>query len=220
MSIPDSLRRTIATAENLQGIVRTMKTLAAISIHQYEQAVAAVADYERAVRLGLAAFLNETAPVHPRGSNLAVSKAREPAIGVVAFGSDHGLCGRFNEDLAEQIRAILAQFPGYKQHVLVVGARLAAEGALGGRAGQHRFVPGADISHPRCRDRHRADPAATIAGFGAMAESGSRTVAVVSATPPGWNASDALHAGATAARPPLVSKFGAMARTFAAQPLR
>ena len=126
MSIPDSLRRTIATAENLQGIVRTMKTLAAISIHQYEQAVAAVADYERAVRLGLAAFLNETAPVHPRGSNLAVSKAREPAIGVVAFGSDHGLCGRFNEDLAEQIRAVLAQFPGYKQHVLVVGARLAA----------------------------------------------------------------------------------------------
>lgn len=125
MPTPDSLRRTIATAESLRGIVRTMKTLAAVNIRQYERAVAAVADYERTVRMGLAALLGEAAPVHPRPGFFS-SRAREPAVGVVAFGSDHGLCGRFNEDLAEQVRATLAQFPGRAQRILVVGARLAA----------------------------------------------------------------------------------------------
>ena len=121
----ESLRRTVATVENLQGIVRTMKTLAAVSIRQYEQAVVAVADYERAVRLGLAALLVEAAPAHPP-PNLSASRIREPLIGVVAFGSDHGLCGRFNEDLAEQVRVALAGFPAHGHCVLAVGVRLAA----------------------------------------------------------------------------------------------
>lgn len=121
----DSLRHTVATVENLQGIVRTMKTLAAVSIRQYEQAVAAVADYERAVRLALAALLSETAPVRPQ-SDLSASRVREPVVGVVAFGSDHGLCGRFNEDLAEQVRAALAGFPAHGHRILAVGVRLAA----------------------------------------------------------------------------------------------
>lgn len=115
----ESLQHTVATVENLQGIVRTMKTLAAVSIRQYEQAVAAIADYERTVRRGLAALRGEAAPAQGEG--------REPAIiGIVAFGSDHGLCGRFNEDLAEQIRVALAEFPASGHRILAVGARLAA----------------------------------------------------------------------------------------------
>ena len=120
-----SLRHTVATVENLQGIVRTMKTLAAASIRQYEQAVAAVADYERAVRLGLAAVLGETTPHRPQ-PNPASSNRRELIVGVVAFGSDHGLCGRFNEDLAGHIRATLAEFPRHRHRIMVVGVRLAA----------------------------------------------------------------------------------------------
>ncbi|MFZ1640100.1 MAG: F0F1 ATP synthase subunit gamma [Candidatus Contendobacter sp.] len=121
----DSLRHTVATVENLQGIVGTMKTLAAVSIHQYEQAVAAVADYERAVRLGLAAILGEATPLRPQ-PNPASSSQRELIVGVVAFGSDHGLCGRFNEDLAGHIRATLAEFPRHRHRIMVVGVRLAA----------------------------------------------------------------------------------------------
>jgi F-type H+-transporting ATPase subunit gamma len=124
MPTPESLCRTVATVENLQGIVRTMKTLAAVSIHQYEQAVAAVAHYERAVRLGLTAILDETGAVHAH-PGLSPPKGREPIIGMVAFGSDHGLCGRFNEDLAEHSRAALAQFPAHGHRILAVGVRLA-----------------------------------------------------------------------------------------------
>ena len=124
MPTPDSLRRTIATAESLRGIVRTMKTLAAVSIRQYEQAVAAATDYERAVRLGLAALLGESAPV--RSQTDPPSSRKRPIVGLIAFGSDHGLCGRFNEDLAEHIRAALAGFPAHGHRILAVGVRLAA----------------------------------------------------------------------------------------------
>ena len=121
----DTLQRTVATVENLQGIVRTMKTLAAVSIRQYEQAVAAVAHYERAVRLGLTAVLREEAAVHPQSTRSSLGK-RDPIVGVVVFGSDHGLCGRFNEDLAEHVRAALAEFPAPGQRIMAVGVRLAA----------------------------------------------------------------------------------------------
>jgi len=121
----DNLHRTVATVESLQGIVRTMKTLAAVSIRQYEQAVAAVADYEQAVRLGLTAVLGEAAPVHPQPVPAAPGR-REPIVGMVVFGSDHGLCGRFNEDLAEHSRVALAEFPAHDHRILAVGVRLAA----------------------------------------------------------------------------------------------
>ena len=49
-----SLSRKIRSAGDLQSVVRTMKALAASSIGQYEKSVAALADYYRAVELGLA----------------------------------------------------------------------------------------------------------------------------------------------------------------------
>ena len=45
---------------------------------------------------------------------------------MVVFGSDHGLCGRFNEDLAEHVRAALAEFPAPGHRIMAVGVRLAA----------------------------------------------------------------------------------------------
>jgi hypothetical protein len=48
-----SLRRTIAGAADLQSVVRTMKTVAASSIGQYEKSVSALAGYYHVVELGL-----------------------------------------------------------------------------------------------------------------------------------------------------------------------
>ena len=138
----DSLRRNVATVESLQGIVRTMKTLAAVSIRQYEQAVAAVADYERAVRLGLAAVLGG-APLHFQSVPAAPGR-REPMVGLVVFGSDHGLCGRFNQDLAEHSRAALASLHTGDHRILAVGVRLAAVLAnMGLRPEQTCYTPAA-----------------------------------------------------------------------------
>ncbi|MBT3289161.1 MAG: F0F1 ATP synthase subunit gamma, partial [Victivallales bacterium] len=52
-----SLRRKIRGAGDLQSVVRTMKTLAASSIGQYEESVRALGHYYRAVELGLSVCL-------------------------------------------------------------------------------------------------------------------------------------------------------------------
>ena len=46
------LRRRIEAFDDLAGIVRTMKSLAAVSIRQYERAVQSLAPYYRTVELG------------------------------------------------------------------------------------------------------------------------------------------------------------------------
>ena len=84
-----SLRRKINSAGDLQSVVRTMKTLAASSVGQYEKSVRALADYYRTVELGLGACFRESEP-----AALMVERKRQTdagAIGAVVFGSDQGL---------------------------------------------------------------------------------------------------------------------------------
>lgn len=90
-----SLRRKIATAGDLQSVVRTMKALAASNIGQYERSVRALADYYRTVELGLGACFRRAGPVAFTGQRKGHTRAR--AISAVVFGSDQGLVGQFNE---------------------------------------------------------------------------------------------------------------------------
>lgn len=90
-----SLHRKINSAEDLQSVVRTMKAVAASSIGQYEKSVHALANYYRAVELGLGACLRENGP-----APLVAEQKRQTvsgAIGAVVFGSDQGLVGQFND---------------------------------------------------------------------------------------------------------------------------
>ena len=113
-----SLNRKIAGAGDLQGVVRSMKALAASSIGQYEKAVASLEDYYLTVELGLAACLRQGEPI------LAETNRRHDlTIGVVVFGSDQGLVGRFNDVVAEFALAKLASLPG-KKKVWPVGDRV------------------------------------------------------------------------------------------------
>lgn len=92
-----SLKRRIRSAQELKEVVRTMKTLAAVNIRPYEEAVRALAAYDRAVELGLLACLRDTSALHPDGT--APKKASDPT-GIIIFGSDQGLVGQFNEHIA------------------------------------------------------------------------------------------------------------------------
>jgi F-type H+-transporting ATPase subunit gamma len=53
----ESLRRKIDGAGDLEGVVRSMKALAASSIGQYEKAVQSLDDYYRTLELALVACL-------------------------------------------------------------------------------------------------------------------------------------------------------------------
>lgn len=119
METLEQLRRQLDTADDLGGIVRTMKALAAVSIRQYEAAVRSLADYTRTVELGLQVVLRDLPAPHG-------GRPRRPArlVAAVVFGSDHGLCGRFNEEIVQHAIDGLAERAGAaEQRWLVVGAR-------------------------------------------------------------------------------------------------
>jgi F-type H+-transporting ATPase subunit gamma len=118
-----SLNRKITSATDLQSVVRTMKTLAASSVGQYEESVRALADYYRAVELALAVCFHEL-----KGANPSIGDHRSTdtgAIGAIVFGSDQGLVGRFNEVIADFAIETLAAFHGQPQ-VWAVGERVHA----------------------------------------------------------------------------------------------
>jgi F-type H+-transporting ATPase subunit gamma len=95
METPESLKRSIGTAEELHSVVRTMKTLSSTSIRQYDRAVSAMGHYVRTVELGFRVLLREMAIP----SDVPAADERGP-IGLIIFGTDRGFCGPFNRDIA------------------------------------------------------------------------------------------------------------------------
>lgn len=115
----ESLRRKIGSASDLQSVVRTMKALAASSIEQYEKSVSALADYYRAVELGLSACFREYRPA------ITAVPTKTHTVSAIVFGSDQGLVGQFNDVIADYAIKALAALPG-KAQVWAVGERVYA----------------------------------------------------------------------------------------------
>ena len=100
----ESLQRKINTADDLQSIVKTMKSLAAVSIHQYENAVISLADHSRVLAMALQVLMLNLPEA------LRAQKPGPPRrLGIVIFGSDQGMCGRFNPQLVEFVEGRLGQ---------------------------------------------------------------------------------------------------------------
>ncbi len=115
-----NLRRKIASAGELESVVRTMKAMAASSIGQYESAVRSLDDYYRTVQLGLVACFRQAEP--PAATARAEQK-EAGTIGAVVFGSDQGLVGQFNDVMVEFVVNTLGNLPG-KKTVWAVGERI------------------------------------------------------------------------------------------------
>jgi len=128
MESPERLQQRIKSIGDLDDIVGTMKALSAASIHQYEKAVASLADYWHTVELGLYIVMRDSeeqaVQSHPYNGRLAV----------VVFGSDHGLCGRFNEEIAEYTLEHIKTLPtDFKPKILCVGMRAADKLEMSGQ---------------------------------------------------------------------------------------
>jgi F-type H+-transporting ATPase subunit gamma len=124
MPSTEALKQRMENLEDLQQIVRTMKALSAVSIRQYERAAAALAEYDHTVGLGLQAVLRDT-PAAPAASRARDGGGHDTApAAVIVFGSDHGLCGRFNEAIAGHVQE-QTDAPGDVRHWLAVGERVA-----------------------------------------------------------------------------------------------
>lgn len=107
MQTLESLKRKTHSAEDLQTVVRTMKTLAAVSIRQYEAAVDSLQDYFATVEQGIRMLL-----WHSPAKGADLQLPADGNTGAVVFGSDQGLCGGFNEQIVTYADESLAEDVG------------------------------------------------------------------------------------------------------------
>ncbi len=120
MTTIEELKHKITTADDLKSVVKTMKALAAVSIHQYEKAVESLMEYDRTLELGWQILLQR----HPK---LFKEPTHIPEkIGIVVFGSDWGMCGQFNERIAEYTQKYfnVSSTVDSNRFILNVGARI------------------------------------------------------------------------------------------------
>ena len=122
MQTSEALKRRIQSAQDLLGVVKTMKALAAVSIRQYQKAVESLGDYNRTVEMGLQIALRER-----RGGGAASDQAKVNRIGAIIFGSDQGLCGQLNNIIVAHANEEMARIGVKKENriVIAVGMRTA-----------------------------------------------------------------------------------------------
>jgi F-type H+-transporting ATPase subunit gamma len=119
----EGLTRKISGAADLEGVVRSMKALAASSIGQYQKAVHSLDDYAATVELALTACLRQAGA----GSDMAgQGSQKKHGIGAIVFGSDQGLVGRFNEVVVDYAVKTLKARPGTITKIWPLGERIHA----------------------------------------------------------------------------------------------
>ncbi len=119
METLQSLNRRIKGVEDLGSVVRTMKSLAAVSIRQYEEAAQSLEQYEATVRAGLGFVLRDW-PFPP------TRKSDEAQPVAILIGSDQGMCGRLNEDVFEHGFAEVSQMNDNvgRRYFIALGERM------------------------------------------------------------------------------------------------
>ena len=140
MQTLDSLKRRINSAEDLQSIVRTMKALAAVSIRQYEKAVESLVEYNRTTELSLHVVLTG------RGQELLEEQVQPgDRVGAIIFGSDQGMCGQFNDVIAEYALSNLIEMDIAEDKWMLMSVGIRLDGRLqdaGYRVQKHLSLPG------------------------------------------------------------------------------
>ena len=121
MATIEELKHRIATANDLQSVVKTMKALAAVSIRQYEKAVESLTEYDRTLEMGWQILLK-----HQPEMLLQQASAIDRRVGIVAFGSDWGMCGQFNERIADytQKYSNSLSLHDHNRLILAIGSRV------------------------------------------------------------------------------------------------
>ncbi len=115
----EKLKHQIATAAELQELVHVMRTLSAAKVREHEQAVASIEAYGRTIAAGLQVVMKQ----QPR--ELGIRSGHPDYFGAIVVGSDQGLCGNFNERIAEFALERMAEssLKPESRAIVVVGER-------------------------------------------------------------------------------------------------
>lgn len=100
-------RRRIRSAEGLKSVVRTMKTLALVSLGPFERVMQTLEEYEKSIAAGFRAILWNAPPeaIPP------LCEAAPGPVGAIVFGTDHGMAADFNDRLARFVGTELRNRP-------------------------------------------------------------------------------------------------------------
>ncbi len=140
MQTPEELKRKIETAGDLQSVVKTMKALAAVSIHQYEKAVQSLREYNRTVEMGIQVLLRQETDAAGNLKDL-----ESGSLAAIVFGSDQGMCGSLNDEIVRYAMDFFhkRQVAGDARALIAVGHRTAARLEDAGQNVEEIFsVPG------------------------------------------------------------------------------
>ena len=135
----EALTRRSDSMKGIRSIVHTMKTLSVINAAPYDHAATAIEAYHATILSGLHAVLSQSGPAPTQHATRG-----EAGRVLIAFGSDHGLCGNYNQALAEHIIENVGNKSGLR--ILCVGAQMAD--ALR----DHGFAPEATLFPPASVD--------------------------------------------------------------------
>nr|WP_309503841.1 F0F1 ATP synthase subunit gamma [uncultured Roseovarius sp.] len=130
----ETLARRTTSMQGIRSVVHMMKTLSVINSAPYEHAARAIEAYHETVLDGLHAFVSQSGPI-------TMAPPDRAAQVMVVFGSDHGLCGNYNESLAGHV----GQHINAQTTVLCVGAQMANALADLGYDVEKAFFPPASV---------------------------------------------------------------------------
>lgn len=89
----ERLSRKISTAHDLLSVVKTMKSLAAVNIRQFEKAARSMAEYSKVIETGWQALFRHHLHIK-RGTSASAAVC-------LVLGSDQGMCGQFNDAIVQ-----------------------------------------------------------------------------------------------------------------------
>lgn len=117
------LKRKIESTRDLQSVVKTMKSLAAVNIREYERSVESLEKYSKNIEMGLQILMRA------RGEdflNMRPLKENNGSLGVIIFGSVQGMVGQFNDQIATFAYRKIDEFEINQEnlYVLAVGERI------------------------------------------------------------------------------------------------
>lgn len=116
----ERLSKKIGTANDLLSVVKTMKSLAAVNIRQFERAAKSMDEYSNVIETGWQALIRNHVHIQSR-------KRSSVAICLV-IGSDQGMCGQFNDTIVQfamnEISSLKAQ--GARSYCWTAGERARA----------------------------------------------------------------------------------------------
>lgn len=120
METLNSLKKTLDTSKSIKQVVSTMKALSAANIKKYEKMVKILYAYRSNIEMGIQAMMIF-------GKNLKISdieyikKTGNKNLSIV-FGSNQGLCGRFNDRIKNFVLNDIHDISN--NQIVVIGERL------------------------------------------------------------------------------------------------